>query len=470
MSDLRGVLPYPSWLPALCRLVMDVFFRRVDVVGRHRVPLDGPVLFVANHGNGLLDPILVMAYLPRRPRFLGKSTLWSNPLLRPFLALAGVIPVYRRQDPGFDASRNEGMFARCQEALAAGGAIAIFPEGKSHSEAGLTELKTGAARIVLGMSAADAARVRFVPVGLTFDDRTRFRSCVLLTVGTDFTIPADLLVGTDDGNGAVRQVTDRIAAALAEVTLNYRSWEQARIIERAVDIYLRPEPEVPGAASLEERFPAVQTFIEEYERLSVAEPMRLEPLAEALRHYDLTLARHGLRDDQVAADYHVPSVAKFVVSTLFLLFVRLPAALVGALLNVVPYQATGRFAGRMAVESEQPASWILFGGLFFYPLTWAVEAALGAWLGGWAWAVWIVVLGPLGGWAAMRFRDRLRLFLSESRAFLRLRTAGPLATTIAVRRTAIRGELLALARELGYGIPGEDPPGDPPSMLAADRS
>ena len=44
--------------------------------------------------------------LPRTPRFLAKSTLWHNPLLRPLLALCGAVPVFRRQDVGADTSAN----------------------------------------------------------------------------------------------------------------------------------------------------------------------------------------------------------------------------------------------------------------------------------------------------------------------------------------------------------------------------
>ena len=38
-----------------------------------------------------------MGCLPGRPRFLVKSILWKNPLLRFFLRFGGVIPVYRHQ-------------------------------------------------------------------------------------------------------------------------------------------------------------------------------------------------------------------------------------------------------------------------------------------------------------------------------------------------------------------------------------
>src|SRR6185369_9742037 len=113
-------------LPALARFVLRVFFREVEVVGAERLPLDRPLVIVANHVNGLVDPVLILGPLPVRPRFLAKSTLWKIPVLAQLLNVARAIPVYRRQDAGDagvaggDASRNDETFARCHEALAEG--------------------------------------------------------------------------------------------------------------------------------------------------------------------------------------------------------------------------------------------------------------------------------------------------------------------------------------------------------------
>ena len=160
----------------LARVLARVFYRSVEVHGAERIPLQGPLLFVANHANSLVDPLLLIALLPRRVRFLAKSTLWNNPAVMPLLRLSGAIPVYRQQD-GSDMSRNRDTFVRCHDELADGGSIALFPEGISHHEAELQPLKTGAARIALG---AERDRgplgIRIVPVGLTFEEKGRFRS------------------------------------------------------------------------------------------------------------------------------------------------------------------------------------------------------------------------------------------------------------------------------------------------------
>ena len=52
--------PAERLLHAFARLVLKIFFRRVEVVGEERIPLDRPLVFVANHVNGLVDAALLV--------------------------------------------------------------------------------------------------------------------------------------------------------------------------------------------------------------------------------------------------------------------------------------------------------------------------------------------------------------------------------------------------------------------------
>ncbi|MBZ0102691.1 MAG: 1-acyl-sn-glycerol-3-phosphate acyltransferase [Thermoanaerobaculia bacterium] len=442
--------PYPEWVAGLAGLVCRIFFRRVEVVGEESVPGDRPVLFVANHNNALVDPLLVVGFLPGRPRFLAKSTLWRNPLLRPFLRLGGVIPVYRRRDPGFDAAKNDEMFGQCRRVLAAGGSIALFPEGQSHSEPALTAIKTGAARI-LSVEDPRVRRTVVVPVGLTFDVKSRFRSRALVRVGQ----PIELESSLDESTESVSSLTNSIASALEQVTLNYPSWEEARLIERASDVFLRERQDVARRTSFAERFAMVHRFITAYRQLDDESPALVQPLRRAVEEYDGLLRGLKLRDDQVATAYSLPTVGSFLARSLALLFVVLPLALFGGALNIVPYLLCGVLAGRFAHEPDTPATYKLFGGLVLYPLTWLIEGlATGAWLGP-RWGVGVGLLAVAGAWGVVIFLDRLRLLWAEARAFLviqRSRRASVVADSGSIApenelsrsREAVRRELLRL--------------------------
>jgi glycerol-3-phosphate O-acyltransferase / dihydroxyacetone phosphate acyltransferase len=267
-------------------------------------------------------------------------------------------------------------------------------------------------------------------------------------------LPAEEISGDPGDQEAVRALTDAIADSLDEVTVSYASWEEARLLGRVADVWLRPEHEVPAAAPFAERVAARRRVTQRYRQLAAARPERVAPIVAALAEYDRLLSRHGVRDEQVGAAYPWPSVAAFLLESLLLLLVRLPLAAVGTLLGYVPYRICGWLGALAARDPDQPATFKLFGGIFLFPLFWAVEASLAGWRWGGLAVLAVLVLGPLGGWAAVRFRDRLRWLASEARAFVLLRRPGGAGDELRARRDVVRREVLALAAELGERAPG----------------
>jgi 1-acyl-sn-glycerol-3-phosphate acyltransferase len=211
------------------RIAVFIFFRdvRVEEIERLRAA-PGARLLVAHHVNSLIDPLLVFAYIPGPPRFLAKSTLWKHPVVAPLVILGDALPVYRHQD-GVDVARNIDTFSRAREILGQGGTVALFPEGRSHSEPSPLPLKTGAARIVLATAAeGHSSGLRVVPIGIVYEDKGRFRSRVVLRVGEPIDPAPEAAAYAREGRAAVRALTDRIAAGLAEATPRGIVWPAER--------------------------------------------------------------------------------------------------------------------------------------------------------------------------------------------------------------------------------------------------
>ncbi len=425
---------------ALARLLVRIFYRDAEVQGEAVVPEDGPVLFVANHGNALVDPMVLVACLPRLPRFLAKHTLWSNPAVRPLLSLAGSIPVYRAQDG--DTRRNDETFRVCFEQLAAGNAVALFPEGISHDEPSLQPLRTGAARIALGARAAGAEPMTIIPVGLTFEEKGRFRSRLLVTVGEPI-VPAPEMT-TDDAE-ATRALTQQIDEGLRDVTLNFESWEAHRLAEQSAAILAAAETRAtPGRAGLGEHFTLRRALGNRYEQTRDAHPERFAALETVVERYQHLIEDLGLRDDHVTADYTWQHSLRYVGYRVPALLWRLPFALVGLILNFVPYQLAGRVARIVRHEGDQPATYKVLTGLVGFPLFWAIESALAAWAWGAPGGFAMAVLAPVTGWIALRFFERNESFWSELRAWLTLRLLPHRGEALRTLRREIRKELAAL--------------------------
>ena len=424
---------------ALARFLLAIFYRSVEAQGLERVPTTGAVLFVANHGNALVDPMVLVALLPRVPRFLAKHTLWSNPAVWPLLQLAGAVPVYRAQEG--DTARNQETFARCHAELAGGGAVALFPEGISHDRPALQPLRTGAARIALGAAAIGAAAIEIVPIGLTFEDKRRFRSRLLLCVGEPMTVEP----GSADDAETVRALTEVIEEGLRAVTLNTDSWRTAKLVERAAEIYGGdPARAMPGVAQLGERFSLRHSFGAGYDAARETEPARVAALEAMARRYELLLEAFRLRDDHVTADYPWAYVAGYVSETVSSLAARLPFAVIGYALNALPYHVVGRISRLVEHEGDQPATFKLLAGFFLFPITWAIEVAAAASAWGAPGALALAVIAPATGWIALRFYERNESFWSEARAYLTLRARPHYTAELRALRRMMREELSAL--------------------------
>jgi 1-acyl-sn-glycerol-3-phosphate acyltransferase len=97
---------------------------RLEVVGLERVPASGPLLVVPNH-DSQMDPVIVGVALRgrRQLRYLARANLWKIRGLGPILSAMGQIPIER-------GSGDRGALANAEEALRAGEAVCVFPEGK----------------------------------------------------------------------------------------------------------------------------------------------------------------------------------------------------------------------------------------------------------------------------------------------------------------------------------------------------
>ena len=351
---------------ALARAASALCYR-VDRVGD--VPGSGAVLLLPNHANALLDPAIIWATAGRDVRFLAKSTLFGTPL-RPLLAGAGAIPVYRRLDQGVDTSKNTETFAAVEEALAEGDAVCVFPEGISHSAGRLVPLRTGAARMALGAERRGTP-VAIVPVGLNFDRKTVFRSRVIVAYGRPFSC-RDLIASQEDEAAAVRALTDRMTDQMRRLLVEADPAGDAALVDRVDRLYAAARGR---AADPEERIARRRAIAAGLERLRAADPQKYSEIFLKFRRYDDRLQRFGLRDRHL--DWHITTsdALRFALWELEVAIVLVPVALAGAVVFAVPYLVTDLIARRFQQHPDIEATAKLLTGAAVYG-AWTIAAAV----------------------------------------------------------------------------------------------
>lgn len=393
-------------------LCVELFFRRRPPRGPP-IPETGPVVIVANHPNGIIDPLIVTRTTRRRVRFLAKAPLFRRPLIGFFLRRVRALPVFRRADNlGMDGNRI--MFAAVAESLAAGEVICLFPEGVSHDEPGLMPLKTGAARMVLNAEAATdwALGVRVVPLGITFRDKAVFRSEVATEQGEPFTATDLRQAYASDPKVAVRTLTARIDEGLRRVTLNLERWDDLPLLQLAAA--LRPsddEVERDTAARVRE-YAAAARILEEHE------PERVARLRRRIRRFHHDLQSLGLPADRLTPEYRASGVARFVLTQMLALIVGTPVALAGLAFYGLPFVLSSLLARRVNPTGPLAASVKLLGSILVYLLWHLGWTAASLTTIGWVGPLLVWIALPLCGLYAIRyFSERWRAF-REVRRFV----------------------------------------------------
>jgi glycerol-3-phosphate O-acyltransferase/dihydroxyacetone phosphate acyltransferase len=431
--------------PRIARLAAFVYYRARYAGGA--VPPEGPVLVVANHPNSLLDPMMVVAAARRPLRFLAKAPLFPDPKIGWLVRASGAIPVHRRQDGPAVGGSNAEMFREVHAALAAGDAVALFPEGISHSASSLAPLKTGAARIALG-AAAELGVFPIVPVGLVFREKDIFRSDASAITGepVDWT---DLAGRGAEDKDAVRLLTDRITASLRSLTLNLEAAQDRPLVECAVRVWEVEQRVMPEPSERVARLAMTTTILAAVRHDDDAEGLAL---IEAVARHQRRLTRLGLRPADLVADVGISRGAGWLVGRApFLMPLAALLGLAGWLLFVVPYRVTGLVTDRFRLESDVRSTWKLMVGAVIYLLWLLLLVSMAVVWFGVVVAVLTAVLIPVVGMAGLLVREMWRGSWRDARRYLVLRSRRSLMDTLRANQRELGQRLDALAHRFSSG-------------------
>jgi 1-acyl-sn-glycerol-3-phosphate acyltransferase len=424
---------------------LAVFFRRLEVAGKEHVPRGGPVIFVLNHPNALVDASVLLAHAGRPVSFLAKEPLFRMPVLGFFVRAMDSIPVWRRMDEA-DTSRNRATFAAARSLLARGGSLALFPEGTSHSETKLKPFRTGAARIALGAVGVEGLDV--VPAGLFYTDKTRFRSRALLCFGAPIRVtPVPLDADGEPPPEAVRALTARLEEALAGLTLEADHHEALALAELAERLLVTAEDQRPGLA---DRLALRRRLLAGYARLRDADPARLERVRSRLTRYEATLRQAHLTPELLpASGYRAAVVAGVTLRTLGLLLVLLPLAAVGAVVHAPVWALVSWLAGRYRRTPDVVATVKAIAGIVCYGMLWVVLGVAAGAVGGWPAGVLVFLAAPVSGFAALRFGEHADRLAGGARGLLLALTGRRRFLHLLAERNALVDELVAIGQQYG---------------------
>jgi len=412
-------------------------YREVEVYIPPEPRRNTPMVTVANHFGGFADALVLLDVMPRRPGIVARDVIWKVPLVGALMNWIGGIPVHKPEDKG-SASSNDQMFASCYSALEDGGNILIFPEGVTRNEPSIAPVKTGAARIVLGARARGVNGLSIVPVGIHYEDKAALRSRVFVNVGAPIDVDADVEDRDVDANDreAVRALTDHIATALRRAAPDYADRSEQHLLKAAAGITLRSHVDDPAAdidLGLQDRL--ANTLADR------PAPQR-ERVCSAVSEYREDLDAVGYSDAELHSRL---GAGRFTLSFLWQLIVGvflLPFALVGALINVIPFlivKAVGalRVAPSVLSTLKPIAAFVSFG------IAWALVIWRCVRSFGWEAGVVAFILLPVYLAAVIVLVERVRLMWRLTRRRRATAAGRTLSDQLEADRAAVVEAVLA---------------------------
>ena len=370
-----------SFIHNISLLAIKLFFNQITLQNKEMVPENGPVIFVANHPNFFMDPLIVGSLSPRKLHFFAKSTLFNTPLKKWILSSLPLVPVYRKIDDEKNMNKNQDSFNKGYEILENNGAFLIFPEGISMGKRVLEKIKTGAARIGLEAESKNNfdLNISIIPIGLSYSDMVRFRSNIMIRYGNPIKLKEFEEEYKNNSIETVKKVTGVIESSLNSLT-NYIETDEIEDIVEGLELIYKMELMTELGMELDDKnddFITTKIMTDAVQWYKDNEPSLVIKFRERLNDYISLLKQLDIRDEFLDPARHENRQWGKTRTILFLI-IGSPLFFWGFLTNYLPYRLPRLIISKKNLDGPAPsnaqeASWKLMYGFVLFLIYYTME-------------------------------------------------------------------------------------------------
>jgi 1-acyl-sn-glycerol-3-phosphate acyltransferase len=227
---------------AYLSLGLFFYYKKIHINNFEGIPKTGAVMFLANHQNALIDPLLIATQSGRFSYFLTRANVFQNVLIGSILKSFLMLPVYRIRDGWEHLTKNKEVFKISASLLSEEKALMLFPEASHNLNRTVRPLSKGFTRIIIEtLVRFPNTQLHIIPVGLNYTDAVRFGDSVAIHFGKPILLTSALI--TDDIN-CKQQLKDRIFKELCQLTTHIETEHYEDTLKKLNDLkvnFLHPE-------------------------------------------------------------------------------------------------------------------------------------------------------------------------------------------------------------------------------------
>jgi 1-acyl-sn-glycerol-3-phosphate acyltransferase len=402
----------------------NIYYRKVEVINRHNIPRDYPVILAPNHQNALMDALAIVCNMPYQCVFLARADIFKGKRLIRLLTFMNIMPVYRIRDGIEKVKMNDAVFGKTVDVLHNKlNPLCLFAEGNHGDKRRLRPLVKGLFRIAFQAQEkyGNNPVVKIVPIGYDYGHYQNFRSTLFVNVGVPIEVAEYMETYRHDPVHAINQLKERFAAELSKQMIDIQTEEYYDLYMSLREVFNKDMRKINGIRknSLAARFKADKAMIDKLNAELETNPGIIRQLDDAMREYQGGLKMARIRDWVVGSGN--PSLLLLVLSGLIRL-VLLPLFVFGFINNYLPYWLT---AGRTRnlKDPQFHSSFKYVVGMIAFPVWYLVIAGILAFtpLSFWMSLLYIILL-PATGLVAFHYFIGIKKFTARVRYYLKRKT------------------------------------------------
>jgi 1-acyl-sn-glycerol-3-phosphate acyltransferase len=392
-------------LQSYAKLCFRIYYRKVEVVNKNRIPLNHPVILAPNHQNALMDAMVLVCKTQFQIVFPARADIFKGKRMTRFLTYLNIMPIYRMRDGIENVKRNDEVFEKTLQVLHnRHNPLGLFAEGNHGDKRQLRPLVKGLFRIGLQSQEkfGNLPVVKIVPVGIDYSHYQHFRSTLFVNVGEPIEVSSFNDTYRENPVLAINQLKDAFATALSHQMIDIQTEEFYDLYMSLREIFNEEMCKALGIQenSLAAKFRADKAMIESLNKELEQNPDNLRSLNVLVSDYLKSVRKAGLRDWVIRKQpFSFTGMSISVLAKLALL----PLFLFGLLNNWIPYQFVGSRVKNIK-DTQFHSSFKYVIGMIVFPLWYLILVVIAAFLGAPAWTLLLyVILLPVTGLAAFHY-------------------------------------------------------------------